>query len=176
MRIRTNLLDEPILIAGEDRWEIGLKHYSFDPSLAEPGKSCLEVMLRSNYAYWQRIYGRRLYDTEQIQVQELVIDFQEKRYPGLRQQVEVVDVCTPLSYERYTGNWLGSTCGWLLTKETMLLMISGMEKTLPGLENFYLAGQWVEPGGSVPLAATSGRNAVQLICHQEGRVFQAEAG
>lgn len=44
-------------------------------------------------------------------------------------------------------------------------MILGMRKTLPGLDNFYLAGQWVEPGGSVPVVAMSGRNAVRLICH-----------
>ena len=80
-------------------------------------------------------------------------------------------MATPLSYERYTGNWQGSSCGWLLTKESMPLMITGMAKTLPGVQNFYLAGQWVEPGGSVPLAAISGRNAIQLICAADQKKF-----
>ncbi len=168
----TYLLDKPLLIAGEEHAEIGVKHYCFDPSLAPQGKSAVVIMLRTNYAYWQRIYGRKLYDTEQIQVQEILIDWLETLYPGIRQDIEVVDVATPLSYERYTGNWQGSSCGWLLTKETMGMMIQGMSKTLPGLNNLYLAGQWVEPGGSVPLAAMSGRTAVQLICHAEGREFK----
>ena len=90
--------------------------------------------------------------------------------------IEFIDEATPLSYERYTGNWQGSSCGWLLTKQTMPLMIPGVDKTLPGLRNFYMAGQWVEPGGSVPLAAMSGRNAMQLICHDEGHPFIAPAG
>jgi len=167
----TYLLEEPVLIAGEERHEIGVKHYCFDPSLAPQGKSAVVVMLRSNYAYWQRIYGRRLYDTEQTQVADIVIDLLERWYPGIRQQVELVDVATPLSYERYTGNWMGSTCGWLLTKDTMRMMLLGMDKTLPGLKNFYLAGQWVEPGGSLPLSAMSGRNAIQLICHVDKRPF-----
>lgn len=167
----TYLLDEPLLIAGEERLEIGVKHYCFDPSLAPAGKSCLIVLLKTNYAYWQRIYGRRLYDTEQEQVADILMGWLERRYPGLRADVEVTDVTTPLSYERYTGNWLGSTCGFLLTKETSPLMIQGMRKTLPGLGNFYLAGQWVEPGGSVPLAAMSGRNAIQLLCHADGKKF-----
>lgn len=167
----TYLLDEPLTIAGEEHYEIGVKHYCFDPSLAPAGKSALVIMLRSNYAYWQRIYGRRLYDTEQLQVADIVLGFLEKLYPGIQEQVEVEDVATPLSYERYTGNWLGSTCGWLLTKETMTMMIQGMDKTLPGLEDFYLAGQWVEPGGSVPLAAASGRNVIQMICHTDNRQF-----
>ncbi|HSF81287.1 MAG TPA: NAD(P)/FAD-dependent oxidoreductase, partial [Anaerolineales bacterium] len=167
----TYLLDEPLIIAGEEHYEIGVKHYCFDPSLAPVGKSALVIMLRSNYAFWQRIYGRRLYDTEQLQVADIVLAFLEKLYPGLQGEVEVEDVATPLSYERYTGNWLGSTCGWLLTKDTMKLMIQGMDKTLPGLHDFYLAGQWVEPGGSVPLAAMSGRNVIQMICAADGRPF-----
>lgn len=167
----TYLLDEPLLIAGEEHYQVGVKHYCFDPSLAPAGKSVIIVMLRTNYAYWQRIYGRRPYDSEQDQVGEILIDFLEKIYPGIKEDIEVIDVATPLSYERYTGNWQGSSVGWLLTKETMVMMIQGMGKTLPGLKNFYMAGQWVEPGGSVPVVAMSGRNAIQLICHQDGNEF-----
>jgi phytoene dehydrogenase-like protein len=58
----THLLDEPLLIAGQERSEIGVKHYCFDPSLAPAGKSVIEFMVRTNYAYWQHIYGRSLYD------------------------------------------------------------------------------------------------------------------
>lgn len=165
------LLDEPVDIAGVTRREIGVKHYCFDPSLAPAGCSSIVVMLKSPYAYWQRIYGRKLYDTEQLQVAEQVMDFLETLYPGLRSDVAVTDVATPLSFERYTGNWQGATCGFLLTKETMRMMIQGVGKTLPGLDNFYMAGQWVEPGGSVPTAAMSGRQAIQMICHADDRPF-----
>jgi phytoene dehydrogenase-like protein len=169
----TYLLDEAIPIAGEERYEIGVKNYCFDPSLAPPGKSALISTLTTHYSYWQRIYGRKLYDTEQSQVSGLIIDFLETLYPNLRSQIEVVDEATPLSYERFTGNWQGSSCGWLLTKDTMGLMIMGMPKTLPGLRHFYMAGQWVEPGGSVPIVAMSGRNAIQLICREEGLTFSS---
>jgi phytoene dehydrogenase-like protein len=165
------LLDDPVIIAGEPRHELSVKHYCFDPSLAPAGNSVIEVMLPSHYGYWQRIYGRRLYDTEQLQVAGQVIELLENIYPGLSQDLEVKDVATPLSYERYTGNWQGSTCGWLLTKETMRMMLLGIKKTLPGLDRFYQVGQWVEPGGSLPLAAMSGRNAVQMICRRDGKSF-----
>jgi phytoene dehydrogenase-like protein len=171
----THLLAEPITVAGEERHEIGVKHYCFDPSLAPPGKSVIEFIIRSNYGYWQRIYGRKLYDTEQRQVSEIAVQFLEKRYPEIRQRIEFVDEATPLSYERYTGNWMGSTCGFLMTRKTMPMLIKGVPKQLPGLGNFYMAGQWVEPGGSVPLAAASGRNVIQLICHQDHGSFSASA-
>ena len=167
----TYLLDKPILIAGEEHYNISVSHYCYDPSLAPAGKSVLIALLRSRYGYWQRIYGHQLYDTEQDQVSDIIIDFLETLYPGLRQDIEVIDEATPLSYERYTGNWQGSSCGWLLTKETMPLLVTGVSKQLPGLKNFYLAGQWVEPGGTVPLSANSGRNVMQLICHEDGKDF-----
>jgi phytoene dehydrogenase-like protein len=167
----TYLLPEPLLVAGEERGALGVKTYCFDPCMAPPGKSVIQMTLESTYGYWQRIYGRRLYDMEQLQVADILIEFLERLYPGIDDDIEVKDVATPLSYERYTGNWLGSTCGWLLTDKTIMMMVKGLSKRVPDLENFYMAGQWVEPGGSVPIVAMSGRNVVQLMCHRDGREF-----
>jgi phytoene dehydrogenase-like protein len=168
----TYLLDKPLILAGEERYEIGVKHYCFDRSLAPMGKSVIELIVRTNYAYWQRIYGRRIYDTEQNQVSDIIIDYLDKWYPGIQEDIEFVDEATPLSYERYTGNWMGATTGWLLTKETIPMMIMGVPKTLPGLNNFYMAGHWVEPGGTVALAAASGKNVIQLICAKDRKIFK----
>jgi phytoene dehydrogenase-like protein len=165
------LLDQPVLIAGKEQADFNLSHYCFDPTLAPTGKSSLTVLIPSSYQYWQRIYGRKLYDTEQLQVASQVLELIEKVYPGISQDVEVTDVATPISFERYTGNWMGATTGWLLTKKTMALMLKGMPKTLPALRNFFMAGQWVEPGGSIPVAAMSGRNAVWSICSHDRKEF-----
>ncbi len=165
------LLPEPLFVPGKDQAAISVQHYCYDPSLAPPGHSCVVFLLESDYAYWQRIYGRKLYDTEQLQVAQIMTDFLETKVPGIRQDVEVTDVATPLSYERYTGNWQGATSGWLLTRETMPLLVQGVDKTLPKVPGFYMAGQWVEPGGTVSLSAMSGRNAVQLICREDRKPF-----
>jgi len=50
-----------------------------------------------------------------------------------------------------------------------------IQKALPGLRNFWLAGQWVEPGGGIPMVGLSGRNVVQLICHQDEKQRQSRA-
>ncbi len=168
----TYLLEQPILLAGEERFEIGVKHYCFDPSLAPAGNTVIELIVRTNYAYWQHLYGRRIYDTEQRQVSEIIIEHLELWYPGIKADIEFVDEATPLSYERYTGNWMGATTGWLLTKSTTPMMIFGVPKTLPGLRDLYMAGHWVEPGGTVTMAAASGKNAIQMVCAKDGKAFQ----
>lgn len=41
-----------------------------------------------------------------------------------------------------------------------------------GLKSFYMAGQWVEPGGGLPPAAVSGRNVIQIICKHDKKSFK----
>lgn len=168
-------LAEPITIAGEARKRLSVRHFCYDPTMAPPGKSVITSMFDSNYAYWKELYPEReRYDAEKKEIAIQVIDQLERRFPGITNQVEVVDVSTPMTYERYTGNWQGSMEGWLLTTKTMeMAMGGGMSKTLPGLENFYMAGQWVEPGGGLPPAATSGRGVIQAICKRDKKPFEA---
>ena len=168
------LLPKPRVIAGEERNSIGIRNYCFDPTLAPKGKSVVIMTLDTSYDYWQRIYGKTIYDHEQIQEADMLIDLLEEFYPGIKADIEFVDVATPLSYERYTGNWQGSICGWLLTNRTMPMMILGMRNTLTDLKKFYMTGQWVEPGGSLPIVAMSGRNIIQQICHEDRKDFIAQ--
>jgi phytoene dehydrogenase-like protein len=95
--------------------------------------------------------------------------------PGIATKIEVVDVSTPVTVVRYTGNWRGSQEGWLITTETIggMIMGKGMKKTLPGLDGFYMCGQWVEPGGGVSTAAVSGRSVIKMICRKDRKYFTA---
>ena len=54
-------------------------------------------------------------------------------------------------------------------------MFGHVKKKLSGLDGFYMAGQWVEPGGGVPTAVMSGRQAVQILCADDGLPFQSNA-
>jgi phytoene dehydrogenase-like protein len=165
-------LDEPINIGGETRRWLTLVHYCHDPTMAPQNKSVLAVIFQnSDHAYWKKLYeDRERYKAEKQNLADAVIDILEKRYPGIRDQIQVVDVATPVTYERYTGNWQGSYMGWATTTETMDKLMS---RTLPGLSNFYMAGQWVFPGGGVPTAVASGRYVIQTICKHDKKRFTA---
>ncbi len=167
-------LDQPLTLAGERQTLMAMKHYGYDPTLAPAGKSVVEVMFSSNHKYWKALAADpERYESEKKQIAITVMEQLDKRFPGLMGQVEVVDVATPLTFERYTGNWQGSFEGWQMTTKTLALTMTGkgLRKTLPGLENFYMIGQWVEPGGGLPTGAMSARNMIKNLCAQEKRPF-----
>jgi phytoene dehydrogenase-like protein len=164
------LLPQPVAIAGRTYDRLSLELFGFDPSLAPPGKGVLKVVLKTSYAYWRELRrDPERYHAEKERVAELVLDQLEPRFPGLRGQVEVVDVATPVTIERYTGN--GRTFqGSLGIPLLGLLAGRGIVRTLPGLANFYMVGQWAGFPG-LPWVAGMGRSLVQHLCRREGRPF-----
>jgi phytoene dehydrogenase-like protein len=169
-------LDEPLRFAGTSVESMAVRHFCQDPSMAPPGKSAVVVEFFTHaHAYWSALHEQpETYEAEKADLARKVIDQLERRLPGISEQIEVVDVSTPVTTETYTGNWQGSMMGWMVTTDTLGLMLRGMRKTLPGLKGFYMAGQWVEPGGGLPTAAASGRDVIRAICKKDGKPFETQ--
>ncbi|GAH42418.1 unnamed protein product, partial [marine sediment metagenome] len=145
--------------------------YNFDPTLAAKGKTCLRVILTTdNYQYWNglRKNNKQKYNQEKDRISKEVVEILDQRLGNIKNNIDVIDVATPATFSRYTNNWKGSTQGWEWTPG---LIPEFIKKELPGLKNFYLIGQWVEPGGGVPTAAMSGRNVTQIICKRDKKPF-----
>jgi phytoene dehydrogenase-like protein len=160
----------PVTLAGQERRRLLLHASDSNSGLAPNGKTLLKVVLPSDYDFWKSLLeepGR--YDEEKRKIVEEVVSVLSERFEGFSGRVEMRDVATPISFERYTGNWQGSIAGWMITPQTWNIR---RRRTLPELENFYMAGHWVDPLG-VPMAALSGRNVVQIICKAEGKRFGA---
>ncbi|MCD6289878.1 MAG: NAD(P)/FAD-dependent oxidoreductase [Anaerolineae bacterium] len=160
---------QPLRIAERDVDTFELRIFNYDAFLAPPGKTVLQVLVETDFDWWNAVRrDRKRYWAEKRRVTEEILAWLEGRYPGISAQVEVTDIATPYTFWRYTRNYRGAYEGWLMTPRMFQTYVP---KTLPGLENFYMAGQWVEPGGGVPTAIRSGRDVVQLICHRDGRRF-----
>ena len=137
--------------------------------MAPAGKTVLRVGYDTDYDYWQKLYKEpEKYKAEKERIADDVIAALDKRFPGLASKIEMRDIATPMTWVRYTGNWRGSYEGWQFSAESFS---GGMKKTLPGLDNFYMAGQWVNPGGGMPTAAMSGNQTIQLICSRDKKKF-----
>jgi phytoene dehydrogenase-like protein len=146
--------------------------YTYDPTLAPEGKCVVTVKFYSkNGDYW---IGLRRSDPEEYKRQktafaEEIIGVLEKKFGGIRDAIEETDIATPATYHRYTNNWQGSTQGWLPGKN--LIAPSPVDAVIPGLQDFYLAGQWTQPGGGLPVAIKSARTVAQMICHKYHKPF-----
>ncbi|MDA3900718.1 MAG: NAD(P)/FAD-dependent oxidoreductase [Spirochaetes bacterium] len=164
------LLDSPIVLEGKTHHKIGFQHYCHDPSLAPDGASLLEIMYTSDYDYWKNCAQTPdLYRKNKAAIAETLIGCLENYYPGIRKEIEMIDTATPMTFERYTSNRNGTYEGWLLTPKTLTMRI---KKTLPGLKNFYMAGQWVQPGGGLPSVVKSGRDLISLLCHKDKKILK----
>jgi phytoene dehydrogenase-like protein len=163
-------LGKPINIAGEEHIWLLFLHHCFDPSMAPPGKSAVEVWYATRYDYWEQLVQDRVrYEEEKKRIADFTIAELDKRWPGFASQVEVVDVPTPITYHRYTGNWQGSPDGWYITSDNMTKQT--MLRSLPGLSNFHMVGQWTVPFSGTVMAALSGRQLIQLLCKRDGKPF-----
>ncbi|HSB33539.1 MAG TPA: NAD(P)/FAD-dependent oxidoreductase [Nitrospirota bacterium] len=162
-------LDKPITIGAEEHEWMSFLHHSFDPTMAPRGKSAVEVWYATRYDYWEKLaQDRPIYDAEKKRIAEETIVELDKRWPGFASQVEVVDVPTPVTYVRYTGNWQGSPDGWYITPENMK---KTFRRTLPGLSNLYMVGQWTAPFTGATIAALSGRQLIELLCRKNRTSF-----
>jgi phytoene dehydrogenase-like protein len=145
---------------------------NYDPTLAPAGKTVISMKFNTRNAdYWINLRNSdfAMYNKLKTEFADKMIALVDKRLGSVIENIEVVDIATPATFERYTGNWKGSTQGWLPGKNFMASSPVGYE--LPGLKNFYLSSHWSQPGGGLPVSLKSGRDLVQIICKKEKKTF-----
>ena len=172
----TCVLQEPLTVDPHTRLEhLSYRCFHFDPTFAPAGKTALTCFLPTYECdYWTQLREREpeRYRAEKANIADRVVGILEHFHPGLRACIEVTDVSTPATVVRFTGNWRGSMEGWLPTPH---IGLRPLPNCLPGLANFYMAGQWVIPGGGLPGGLTSARAAVRDLCAQDGLHFPGGA-
>lgn len=168
--------DIPItLVNGKNTRKIISHFFFFDPGSAPEGKSVIMTQLQCReFDYWNDLYtnDRLSYEKEKKRIVDSIVAIIDDKFSTpscrIRDNIEIVDVATPASYYRWTNNFRGSFEGWIPEPHSIG---HTLRKTIPGVKNLYLAGQWVEPGGGLPAVAISGRNITQIICRKDGRLF-----
>jgi len=170
------LLDQPVTIANHRYESIEAQLYGFDKTMAPTGKGVIKVELSARYAYWKQIYNddKEKYRQEKKKVAEQVIVILENHFHGITNQVEVIDVATLMTWERY----IGGSHGWFNfpnRKFDFSIKADPLDKkfkmTLPGLSNFYFVGVWVTMMGSLFHNANSGKTVIRHICKKDNKKF-----
>lgn len=174
------LLDRPVTIANHKYESIEAQLYGFDKSMAPVGKGTIKIELPASYVYWRQLYNgdKEKYKQAKQEVAEEVIELLESYFHGIKSQVEVIDVCTLITWERY----MGGTQGWFNLPNRKFdfsmredLSDKKFKTTLPGLSNFYFVGVWATMMGSLAHNAHSGKKIIRRICKKNGRKFTSIA-
>lgn len=145
--------------------------FNFDRTFAPEGKTAVTCFLPThNYIYWTNLHQRepKRYAAEKERIAHAVIELFERRIPGIRDAVEVVDVSTPATVIRCTRNWRGSMEGWVLNAQSGY---RPLRNTLPGVEHFNMVGQWIAPGGGLPSGLLTARHTIQELCKHDRMEF-----
>ncbi len=166
-------LVEPVMVGARRHDRATFQIYNFDPTLAPAGKTLITAMLETDFESWHELYDQdpAAYREARERICRSLARNLDACFPGVGKALDFTDLATPLTYHNWTGNYRGSYEGWLPTPEAMQ---TRLPSHLQRLKNFYMAGHWVTPGGGMPPAAYSGRDAIQLICRAERRHFDTE--
>lgn len=162
-------LEEPIRYAGLTETVLGFNNYHGYAGYAPAGCTVLTaILMGDSYDFWKKAKDEGRYEAEKEKLGKQIERALCGRYPQLEGKIDVTDIATPVTYERYTAAYHGS---W------MTLAGPGSKMTpypgyLDSIQGLYFAGQRLMPPGGMPGAVMTGRTAAQLACRQFDAVFK----
>ena len=168
-----NFSIENFSIGGYKVDHINMRSLGYDPLYVKGNKTVVQVMIdqySKHYDYWKNLYkNKEFYNLVKETIAKMVIVNIEKKFPSLSGKITLLDVATPVTFNRYVNASRGSYMGFLYTSKSPALMISGK---VPFVRKLYLAGQYVQCPGGLPLAMVSGNHAIQRIRYKENHLIQ----
>ena len=175
--VRDDLRDLPFAFAFDDDISVGgfrydyiaLTNYAEHTNYAPPGCSSLTCSFTGDsYAYWKEQKENGTYDLKKNQLAGELRQIIEKHMPRLKDKIEVINIATPLTYERYTGSYKGAWMTVLLKNKT-----TSLPRSLPAAyKHLYFAGFRTKAPGGLPIAVISGYKAAQYACRDFKMVFE----
>jgi len=164
--------DTPIKL-NQEHFGITFRNYSYDKTMkVEKGCSVIQATISGNdemYFWWKKVKEEGDYQAEKQKIAQRMLEIYLTRYPQLKDKIEIIDVITPLTYQRYLNGRHGSFQGFVQTSKGKALMEKGKIK---GLDNFILSGQWLLRSGGLPPAVITGKFTAQRICKKDKIKFK----
>lgn len=143
---------------------LNIRNFNYDNTQIRNGKSVLQVLIdqdSNDYSWWQELYKLKAeYLGFKEKIAQKVRDLIVKQVPSYRDKIDILDVATPITFNRYTNASRGSFMSFLFNKRKGVIMSNGK---LKGLKNFLLSGQYVQTPGGMPLALASGKYSATYI-------------
>ena len=165
------ILKEPLHAGGLEFSALTVNNYSRDAEYAPEGCTVLTCILPGpSYEYWKSAREAGNYRELKQQAIEGFIRVLGSTLPEIEGKVEVTDMATPLTYERYCDTFEGSYMSewrpWHFCANAPIRLKKGL----------YFTGQRTAFSGGLPVAAETGRRTAQTLCKDFGAEFVSRNG
>ena len=152
-------LRRPVSIAGELLDTLTVYNYAFCKDYAPDGCTAITVVVHSqSHGWWESLKAEGRYEAEKRRTIEDVATALSEVLPEISGKVEVTDMTTPLTYERYCdthqGGWMSI---WPKGTPPRILPARGPYKGL------YFAGERTMICGGIPIAVQSALRAISAL-------------
>lgn len=148
-----------------------VRGFSHEPSFAPKGNNILQTLTfvfeedaKTFIKLKQR--SKEEYRRKKQEISQILQMLIEKHFPQMQDKLKCIDVWTPATYRRFTGTEIGSWMSFALPSKKIPFRIGNRIK---GVSNVFLATQWQQSPGGLPIAAEGGMLAIKSILKLEGR-------
>lgn len=148
-----------------------VREFSHEPSFAPEGKNILQTLtfcFGEDCEEFIRLRREDMvgYKAKKKRLTEILQMLIENHCPTLRGRLTLIDAWTPASYERYVNSRVGSFMSFAIPEKFLPIPLGGGIK---GAKNVFMATQWLQSPGGLPIAAQSGMFAVKKINRRSSR-------
>lgn len=134
-----------------------------DPDVSPPGTTLANILLASYARPWYLVPPEQYVDAKN-RFADSALNIAEQFHPGLREHIEVIEVSTPITNMRYTGNIGGAIYGF-----DQYLSDSGLLRLRHStpINGLFFASAWTIPGGgyqpSIMAGSIAGARALKML-------------
>ena len=162
---------DPLSVGNRSFDRMYVKSYGYDSVFIKDGRTVIQTCITQtdeDYEFWKSLSKEEYQTTKEQLAKEVQVRI-EKAFPSYVGNIEFLDAWTPLTYERYCNAYHGSYMSFVTTPMGKQIKMKG---TLKGIKNLYVAGQWTNSPGGLPVAVASGKFAIQRILKRQRRSIE----
>ena len=145
-----------------------LREYSHEKEFAPQGKTVLQTLTfcdeKTAKFFIQLRKTPVAYRAKKRELSTLIAQVITEKFPELSGKIRCLDIWTPATYQRYVESEIGSFMSFALPPNVLPKRIDGR---VSGVNNLLLATQWLQSPGGLPISATVGKKAVEIIRKKE---------
>lgn len=144
---------------------MGMRLYDYDETLFPMNRRVIQCSILQDddedFAYWHHLYGdKERYNAEKMRIAGELQSRITEHFPMLAGRLFLLDTYSPMTFVKWCSAYRGS---YMSFYEQMGYKSLAARNRIKGLSNVFVASQWLATNGGLPLAATSGKFAVDSI-------------